>query len=71
MSQWLTNLTSIFLFLFFCLLSSFRATLVAYGGSQDGGLIRAVAAVLCQSYNNARSKPHLQHTPQLTTVPDP
>ena len=44
---------------------------MAYGGSQAMGLIRAVAAGLCQSHSNVDSKPHLQTTPQLTAMPDP
>ena len=38
---------------------------MAYGGSQARGLIRAVSAGLHNSHSNARSKPHLQPTPQL------
>ena len=59
---------SFFVFFFFCL---FRAEPAAYGGSQARGLIRAIAAALCQSHNNAGSEPHLQPTPQLTAAPDP
>ena len=36
-----------------------------------GGRIGAVAAGLCQSHSNARSKLGLQPTPQLTATPDP
>ena len=43
---------------------------MAYGGSQARGLIRAVAASLHHSHSNARSKPSLQHTPQLMETPD-
>ena len=49
----------------------FRAALAAYGGSQARGLIRAVAASLCQSHSNSGSKPHLRPTPQLRATPDP
>ena len=42
---------------FFCL---FRATPMAYGGSQARGPITAVAASLCQSHSNTRSEPCLQ-----------
>ena len=56
-----------FLFFFFFL---FRAALTTYGGSQ-ARLIGAVAAGLQQSHGNARSKPHLQPTPQFTATPDP
>ena len=48
-----------------------RAAPMAYGGSQARGLIRAVAAGLRQSHNNARSQPRLQPTSQLTATPDP
>ena len=37
------------------------------GVNQIGG----IAASLCHSHNNARSKPHLWPTPQLTAVLDP
>ena len=46
------------------------AASVAYGGSQAGGLIGAVAASLRQSHSNAGSQPSLQPTPQLTVTPD-
>ena len=49
----------------------FRAAPTACGGSQARGLIGAVAAGLRHSHSNARSKPHLQPTPQLTATPDP
>ena len=48
----------------------FRATLVAYGGSQARGLIGATAAGLHHSHSNAISKPGLRPTPQLTATPD-
>ena len=50
--------------------SLFRATLMAHGGSQARGGIRAVAATLCHSHSHAGSKPRLQPT-QLTATPDP
>ena len=53
-------------FFFFLL---FRATLMAYGGSQARGLIVATAAGLHQSHT--RSEPHLRPTPQLMATPDP
>ena len=46
-------------------------TPMAYGGSQDRGLIGAVAASLRQSHSNAGSEPCLSPTPQLTATPDP
>ena len=46
-------------FLFVCLL--FRVALMAYGGSQTRGWIRAVAASLCHSHSNTGSEPHLAH----------
>ena len=45
-----------------------RATPAAYRGSQARGLIGAVAVGLCQSHSNARSKPLLRPTPQLTAT---
>ena len=58
-------------FLFVCLLVFSRAAPTAYRGSQARDLIRAVATSLRQSHSNARSKLHLQPTPQLTATPDP
>ena len=52
----------------FCL---FRATPVAYGGSQARGQIGAVATGLCQSHSNAGSEPSLQPTLQLRAMLDP
>ena len=43
----------IYLFFVFCL---FRATPVAYGGSQAWHLIGAIAAGLCHRHSNARSE---------------
>ena len=57
--------------LFFVCFLFFRAAPEAYGGFQARGLIRAVAAGLCHSHGNARSKPHHWPTPQLTAVQDP
>ena len=55
----------LFFFFFSCLLPE------AYGNSQARGLIGAVAASLHHSQSNARSKLHLQPTPQLTAMADP
>ena len=41
---------------------------MAYKVSRAGGQIRAVAAGLHHSHSNARSKPHLRATPQLTAM---
>ena len=57
-----------FYFLSFCL---FRATPMAYGRSQARGWIGAAPAGLCHSHSNARSKLHLQPTPQLMAMLDP
>ena len=58
------------LFVFvFCLF--FRAALSAYGGSQDRGLIRAVAVGLHHRHSKGSSKPHLRPTPQRMAMPDP
>ena len=56
---------------FLFLLCLFRNTPKAYGGSQARGQIGAVAASLCHSHSNSRSKPHLQPTPQLMTTLNP
>ena len=47
----------------------FKASPAAYGASQARGQIRAAAAGLHHSHSNARSKPHLEPTPQLTAAP--
>ena len=53
---------------FFC---RFRATPVAYGGSQARDRIRAVAAGLHYSHSNTISKPRLQTAPQLMAMLGP
>ena len=57
--------------LLFFLIFFFRASLVAYGGSQARGPIGAIAAGLRHSHSHVGSEPHLQTTPQLMTMPDP
>ena len=57
------NITAFCLFVLSFYLS--RATPIAYGGSQAGGPVGAVAAGLHQSHSNAAFEPHLQPTPQL------
>lgn len=47
-------------------LSFSRAAPTAFGGFQDGSLIRAVATGLHRSHSNTRSEQCLQTTPQLT-----
>ena len=49
----------------------FRATLTAYGSSQDGGRIRAVAASLCHSHmgSKLRLQPTLQSWQRRTRYP--
>ena len=49
----------------------FRATPKAYGSSQARGRIGATEAELCHSHSNARTRLHLQPTPQLMAMPDP
>ena len=61
--KFLLPLLFIYLFIYFCL---FRATPMAYGGSQARGPIRAVAAGLRHSHRNTGSKLRLWPTPQLT-----
>ena len=65
-----TQVLDLFLFIYLFIAISW-AIPAAYGGSQARGLIRAVAASLCQSHSNVGSKPRLQPTPQLTATPDP
>ena len=52
----------------FCL---FRATPVAYGGSQSRGSIRTAAAGLHHSHSNMGSELRLRPTSQLMAMPDP
>ena len=65
-----TYWSSLFFF-FFWLFAIYWAAPTAYGGSQARGLIGAIATGLHQSHSNARSKPRLLPTPQLTATPDP
>ena len=58
-------------FLSVCLFWLFRAALVAYGDSQARRPMGATAAGLHHSLSNARYKPRLQTTPQLTAMLDP
>ena len=62
---------TIFFFFFFCLFAFSRAAPKVCGGSQPRGLIRAVAAGLCQSHSNLGSEPPLQSTPQFMATLDP
>ena len=55
----------IYLLIYFLL---FRATLVACGGFQARGQIRATATGLCQSHSSVGSEPSLRPTPQLTAT---
>ena len=55
-------------FPFFCFF--FRATSVAYGGSQARGHIGAAAASLHHSHGNVGSEPRLRPIPQLSTTQD-
>ena len=49
-----------YILFFFLPFGLFRATSMAYGGSQAMGPVGAVAAGLHQSHSNIRSEPHLQ-----------
>ena len=60
-----------FLFCFVFVFCFFRATPVAYGGSQARGQIGAVDAGLCHSHSNAVYELRLPPTPQLIAMPDP
>ena len=57
--------------LFFFLSFFFRATPMAYEGSQASGPMGTVATGLHHNHSNVGSEPHLQPTPQLTTTPYP
>ena len=57
------------IYLYLLLFLLFRATPMAYGGSQAKGLIRAVATG--SSHTNTRSEQGLQPTTQLMAMPDP
>ena len=59
------------MYLFIYLFIYFRATLLAYGGSQARGQIGATAARLPDTHNNEGSEPHLGPTLQLMAMPDP
>ena len=59
-----------FCFVLFCF-CLFRATPMAYGGSQARGQIRVVAASLHHSHSNAGSQLSLRSTPQFTAKLDP
>ena len=60
------GLSLLFFFFFFLSFCPFRAAPAAYGGSQAGGQMRAIATGLHHSHSNTNSKPRLQPTPQLT-----
>ena len=63
--------SSFLLLLLLSLFFFFKAALTAYGGSQARDGIGATAAGLHHSNRNARSKPCLPPTPQLTATPGP
>ena len=65
------KVTFIYLFFIFFVFCLFRATPVAYRGSQARGLIGAIASGLRQSHSKVGSKPRLRPTPQFTAMPDP
>ena len=58
----------LFYFSVFCILESHLKHMAL---PMLGGLVRAIAASLCQSHRNAKSKPCLQHIPQLTATLGP
>ena len=59
----------IFIILFYFLL--FRASSMAYGGSQARGQLGATAAHPHHNYSNTESEPYLRPTPQLMAMLDP
>ena len=62
---------SLFLSYYYFFLFIFRATPVAYGGSQVRRQIGAAAAGLYHSHSSARSELRLHPTPQVTATPGP
>ena len=66
-----TILFLFYYFILFILLLLFRAATVAYGSSQARGRIWAVAAGLCHSHSNTKSKLCLRSTPWLMATLDP
>ena len=50
---------------------SFRAALVAYGGSQFRGSNRPLAFAAATATRDPASEPHLRPTPQLMATPNP
>ena len=60
-----------FFFSFFIVFCLFRATSMAYGGSQARGLIRAAATGLHHSHSHTRFELSLRPTPQLMAALDP
>ena len=72
-SKWfyfMPGIQQIFIF-YYLFYFPFRATPMAYGGSQARDLIRAVAASLHQSHSNSGSQPHLWPTPQQCRIFNP
>ena len=63
--------TVIYIYIYICLFSISKAAPAAYGDSQAGGLIRAIAADPHHNHSNSGSEPRLRPTPQLTARPDP
>ena len=57
--------------LYFIIIILFRATPMAYGGSEAKGLIGDVAAGLHHNHSNVGSETYLQPTPQLSAMRDP
>ena len=57
------------LLFYFTVFRLFRAVPVAYGGSQDRGLIGVTAAGVCHSHSHTSYEPHLQPTPHLKAMP--
>ena len=57
--------------IFFFSFGLFRATPVAYGGSQARGPIGAVVPGLHHSHSNSGFEPHLLPIPQLRAMLDP
>ena len=61
----------LFIYLFILSFVFLKAAPMAYGRSQARGQIGAISSSLLHSPSNARSKPHLLATPQITATLDP
>ena len=69
--DWSFDVANLVFFFFLSFFGLFRASPMAYGGSQASGWIKAVAANLYHSHSNLGSELPLWPTPQLMASLDP